>query len=267
MKRYRVKPGDKVDLSKLDPHDTSVRPGTKDEARDEPAKLTARLEELQELLFAQHKHRLLIVLQGIDTAGKDGTIAHVFQGVNPQGVDVISYKEPTEVELEHDYLWRCHRAVPGNGMIAIFNRSHYEDVLVVRVHGQITRAECARRYKQINDFERLLVEEGTTVLKFFLNISKDEQKKRLQARLADPRKLWKFRYTDLKERKLWDEYQTAFADMLEECSTDEAPWYVVPSNKKWDPEPHRRGLIVDTLEALKMTYPPSEIDPASVKLD
>ncbi len=267
MKRYRVKPGDKVDLSKLDPDDISARPTAKDDAKQELAELNAKLEKLQELLFAEHSHKLLVVLQGIDTAGKDGTIAHVFEGVNPQGVDVTSFKEPTEVELEHDYLWRVHGKVPGKGMIGIFNRSYYEDVLVVRVHHLISKEECERRYVQIKNFEQLLCEEGTTILKFFLNISKDEQKKRLQARLDDPTKLWKFRYTDVKERGYWDDYRSAFERMLEETTTETAPWYIVPSNKKWYRNLVVARLIVETLEGLNMKYPPSQIDPAKVKLD
>jgi len=203
----------------------------------------------------------------MDTSGKDGVIRHVFEGVNPQGVRVASFKEPSTSELAHDYLWRVHHEVPGRGEIAIFNRSHYEDVLVVRVHGKISREECERRFEQINDFERMLVEEGTTVLKFFLNIGKDEQKERLAARLSDPRKHWKFSYSDVRERALWDDYHRAYVDLLEKTSTDAAPWYVVPANRKWYRNLVVARLIVSALEDLKMKYPESTIDPATIHLE
>jgi len=267
VKRYRVKPGEKVRLSKIDPEDTSAFADTKEEGRAELERMNGKLLGLQELLFAQHVHRLLIVLQGMDTSGKDGVVGHVFEGVNPQGVRIASFKEPTSVELDHDYLWRVHHEVPSKGMIGIFNRSHYEDVLIVRVHGKITQEECERRYRQINDWERTLTEEGTTILKFFLHISKDEQKSRLEARLSDPHKLWKFSYGDVKERALWDEYQRAYEALLEKTSTDVAPWHVLPSNKKWYRNLAAATLIVSALEDLKMDYPKPTIDLSAIKID
>lgn len=267
MKHYRVKPGEEVDLRKIDADDTAAAPETKDDAHAELEKLSKKLEELQELLFAQHEHKLLIVLQGMDTSGKDGTIQHVFEGVNPQGVRVTSFKEPSTVELAHDYLWRVHEEVPAKGMIGIFNRSHYEDVLVVRVHGQITADECERRYRHLVEFERMLVEEGTTILKFFLHISKDEQKRRLEARLSDPRKHWKFAYGDVKERALWDDYQRAYERLLAATSTERAPWYVIPADKKWYRNLAIARLIVGTLEDLKMDYPKTELDLSKIRID
>jgi PPK2 family polyphosphate:nucleotide phosphotransferase len=218
--------------------------------------LATQLEELQDLLYAERKHGLLVVLQGMDTAGKDGTIRHVFSVVNLLGVHVASFKVPTEEELSRDFLWRVHRLVPGKGEIAIFNRSHYEDVLVVRVHKWITDAECKRRYEHINRFERLLADTGTVVVKFFLHISKDEQKQRLQERLDDPDKQWKFNIGDLAERKLWRDYQEAYANALEATSTDWAPWYVVPANSKMNRNLLISSVLSDTLTGLKMKYPP-----------
>ena len=201
MERYRVKPGETVRLREIDPRDRSGFDGPKKEARKKLLELTGQLEALQELLYAEHKRKILVVLQGMDTSGKDGTVRHVFEGVNPQGVRVASFKRPTPRELDHDYLWRVHQHVPGKGEIVIFNRSHYEDVLIVRVHKLVPKEQWSRRYQQIGDFERMLVEEGTTILKFFLHIDQDEQKERLQARLDDPDKHWKFSVEDLKERR------------------------------------------------------------------
>ena len=255
MQRYRVKPGTKVKLSEYDPDDTREFKGNKDDANDVLDELTHRLEAVQELLYAEHKHKLLVVLQGMDTSGKDGVIRHVFEGVNPQGVRVASFKVPTPEELDHDYLWRVHQHVPGKGEIVIFNRSHYEDVLVVRVHELVPEKQWSSRYQQINDFERLLVEEGTTILKFFLHIDKKEQKERLQARLDDPNKLWKFNVGDLKERQLWDAYIDAYEDVLSRTSQEGAPWYIVPSNQKWYRNLVIANVLVETLEKLKMSYP------------
>ena len=255
MKQYLVKPGSKVELSEWDPNDTGDFKGGKEKGLAEVAKLDRKLDELQELLYAGHKHKLLIVLQAMDSGGKDGTIRHVFEGVNPQGVRVASFKVPTAEELDHDYLWRIHKEVPGAGEMVIFNRSHYEDVLVVRVHNLITPEVCKQRYDQINAFERLLTETGTTILKFFLHIDSDEQKKRLQARLDDPSKHWKFNPLDLKERKLWPEYMKAYEEALAKTSTDYAPWYIVPSNHKWYRDLMIASRLVETLEDLKMKYP------------
>ncbi len=266
MKRYKIKPGTKVDLEEFAPDDTSAV-DSKDDAKAELETARERLEALQELLFAEHVHKVLIVLQGMDTSGKDGVIRHVFDGVNPQGVNVASFKQPTPGELDHDYLWRIHRRVPGRGEIMIFNRSHYEDVLIVRVHGNISDEDTERRYRQINEFERMLVEEGTTILKFFLHVSRDEQKKRLSARLSDPTKHWKFSYTDVRERAFWNDYTRAYTELLGSTSTADAPWYVIPANKKWYRNVVISKIIVSALTGLDMKFPKSTIDPAKVHLD
>jgi len=258
MQRYRVEPGTHIDLTQIDPADRSAFEGDKKAGRREARRLNARLEELQELLYAEGAHRLLVVLQAIDTGGKDGTIRHVFDGTNPQGVKVASFKQPTHEELAHDYLWRVHPHTPGNGEIAIFNRSHYEDVLVVRVHELVPEEMWSRRYDQINEFERMLTEEGTTIRKFFLHISKEEQRERLQARLDDPTKHWKFARSDLAERELWDSYQHAYEAALSETSTSWAPWYIVPSDHKWYRNLVISSVLVNTLEELQMEYPEAE---------
>ena len=258
MKHYLVKPGEKVDLDKIDPNDTYYFDGEKEEGKAELPKLNARMEELQELLYAEHKHKILIVLQAMDAGGKDGTIRHVFEGVNPQGVKVASFKVPTSIELAHDYLWRIHRHTPGKGEIVIFNRSHYEDVLVVRVHEFVPKSVWSRRYQHIRDFERILAEEGTTILKFYLHIDREEQKERFQARLDTPHKQWKFSMGDLKERKLWDNYMEAFQDALSETSTKWAPWHIIPANRKWYRNLIISRIIIEKLESLNMQYPQPE---------
>lgn len=255
MKRYQVQPGNKVDLRRWDPDDTSGFDGGKEEAQAALAKLNKKLEALQELLYAEHRRKVLVVLQAMDTGGKDGTIRSVFEGVNPQGVRVASFKAPTTEELDHDYLWRVHRHTPGKGEIVIFNRSHYEDVLIVRVHELVPRKIWRKRFAHINDFERMLAEEGTTILKFFLHISCEEQKERLQARLDEPSKRWKFSPIDLKERALWPQYMQAYADAIGQTSTDWAPWYIVPANRKWYRNLVVASIIVETLKGLKMHYP------------
>ncbi len=267
MKRYLVKPGDKIDLNKRDPNDTRSFKGTKEEGKEELLRLNARLEELQEMLYAEHKHKVLIVLQAMDAGGKDGTIRHVFEGVNPQGVKVTSFKVPTSKELDHDYLWRIHKHTPGKGEIVIFNRSHYEDVLVVRVHEFVPKSVWRRRYKHIRDFERILAEEGTTILKFFLHINREEQKERFRARLETPHKQWKFSKGDLEERKLWDNYMSAFQDALSKTSADWAPWYIVPANRKWYRNLVISRIIIEKLESLNMQYPQPEENLDSVVID
>lgn len=258
MKRYRVEPGKKIDLSKFDPSGTEAFKGDKEKGLKALSKLNAELQALQELLYAEQKHKILIVLQAMDTGGKDGTIRRVFDGVNPQGVKVASFKVPTAEEAAHDFLWRVHKVVPGAGEMVIFNRSHYEDVLVVRVHGYAPEEVWKKRYGQINDFERLLAESGTTILKFFLHIDLDEQKERLQARLDDPTKTWKFRLGDLEERKLWGQYMQAYEDALNKTSTEHAPWYVIPANRKWYRDLVISTILVDTLKGLKMEFPKPE---------
>jgi PPK2 family polyphosphate:nucleotide phosphotransferase len=267
MKKYRVKPDSKVDLSKWDPEDSSEFDGNKEEGRAALANLNGKLAELQEILYAEHRHKVLIVLQAMDTGGKDGAIRHVFTGINPQGVRVASFKVPSAIEMDHDYLWRIHQQTPGRGEMVIFNRSHYEDVLVVRVHKLVPEKDWKRRYEQINNFEKLLAEEGTTILKFYLHISSEEQKKRLRARLEDPTKHWKFDPDDLKERQLWKEYMRAYEDVLEKTSTKYAPWYIVPANKKWYRDLVMASVILETLKDLKMEYLQPEYDVGSILRD
>jgi len=255
MDIYRVKPGMQVDLSKWDPNDKALFDKGKSAGRKALVEFNRRLEALQELLYAEGKRKLLVVLQAMDTGGKDGAIRHVFNGVNPQGVKVTNFKVPTRKELAHDYLWRVHRHTPGNGEIMIFNRSHYEDVLVVRVRNLVPPEVWERRYAHINDFERMLADEGTTILKFFLYISKDEQKARLQSRLDEPHKHWKFNVGDLEDRALWDDYLHAYEVVLSETSTEWAPWYIVPANRKWYRNLVISDVLVETLEGFDMRYP------------
>jgi PPK2 family polyphosphate:nucleotide phosphotransferase len=255
MERYRVKPGTRVKLDEWSPDDHGGFEGGKKKAEEELPKLDAQLDDFQDLLYAEHKHKILIVLQAMDTGGKDGIIRHVFRGVNPQGVRIANFKIPTPLELDHDFLWRVHSQVPGRGEIVVFNRSHYEDVLIARVHELVPKPVWRRRYQEINNFEELLVNEGTTILKFFLHIDLDEQKKRLQARLDDPKKHWKFNVGDLAERKLWPEYMKAYEDAIGETSTPWAPWYIVPANSKWFRDQVVVRVMIKTLEGLKMSYP------------
>ena len=256
--QYRVLPGTAVDLSGLDPRDKGSFEGGKKQGVREATGLNLRLESLQELLYAQGKHRLLIVLQAMDAGGKDGTIRHVFDGTNPQGVIVSSFKKPTHRELARDYLWRVHYRVPARGEISIFNRSHYEDVLVVRVHEYVPRAVWQKRYDHIRNWEQMLVDEGVTVLKFFLNISKGEQKERFESRLEEAEKHWKFSKADIDERQHWEAYMEAFEAVLTRTSTEQAPWYIVPSDRKWLRNLIISQVLVDTLEGLEMTYPEPE---------
>jgi PPK2 family polyphosphate:nucleotide phosphotransferase len=258
MDRYLVQPGTKIELDDWDPEATATYDGTKDDARDRLEELVEELAELQELLWAEDEHKLLVVIQAMDTGGKDGAIRRVFTGVNPQGVRVANFKAPSKKELAHDYLWRVHAEVPGTGEIVIFNRSHYEDVLIVRVLGLVEEEVWSRRYNHINDFERMLADEGTTIVKFYLHISKDEQKERLQARLDEPDKNWKFNTGDLQHRQRCDDYMRAFETVLSKTSTERAPWYIVPANKKWYRDLVMIQVIVDTLRKLQMAYPPAE---------
>jgi PPK2 family polyphosphate:nucleotide phosphotransferase len=261
----RVKPGTQVRLKDFDTADTG-KYSTKKSAQGDLDSDRLELSELQERLYAEDKRSLLIVLQGMDTCGKDGTIQHVMSGVNPQGVSVTSFKVPSLEELAHDYLWRIHLAAPPRRMIGIFNRSHYEDVLVVRVHGLIGKKVCEERFAQINAFEDLLTRNGTTILKFFLHISKEEQKKRLQSRLDTPSKQWKFNVGDLKERDLWDQYQAAFEDALSATSTDQAPWYIVPSDHKWYRNQFIGHVLLGTLKKMNPAYPAPAQDLKGIKI-
>lgn len=253
--RYIIRPDQNVTLSDWDPASTHAWKSDKAEAEKRIQELNAELETLQERLYAQARYKLLIVLQGMDTSGKDGVIRHVFEGVNPQGVRVASFKVPTAPELAHDYLWRVHSQVPERGEMVIFNRSHYEDVLVVRVHNLVPPEIWQKRYEQINHFEQLLVEEGTIILKFFLYIDNEEQRQRLLDRINEPTKRWKFNPGDLKERQLWGEYQKAYETVLSKTSQEKSPWIIVPANRKWYRDLIISAALVDTLKGLKMEYP------------
>jgi PPK2 family polyphosphate:nucleotide phosphotransferase len=255
--RYRVEPGSRLRLAEVDA-DESEHYRRKKDVADALKQQRERIADLQARLYGEKRHSLLIVLQAMDTGGKDGTIKGVFQGVNPQGCQVWSFKAPSNEEADHDFLWRYHQKVPPRGMIHIFNRSHYEDVLIVRVKGLVPEATWRPRYQAINQFEQALTLAGVTVLKFMLHISKDEQKRRLESRLADPDKRWKFSANDLKERALWDGYQHAFEDAISECTTPYAPWYVIPANKKWYRNLVVARTIADTLAAMDPRYPPAE---------
>jgi PPK2 family polyphosphate:nucleotide phosphotransferase len=261
---WLIAPHAKVSLSKFE---SAVDDGlSKEAAAAAIAGQRTKLAALQEVMYAGQKRSVLIVLQGMDTAGKDGTISHIFSGINPQGCDVASFKVPTPLEARHDFLWRCHARVPAAGMITIFNRSHYEDVLYPRVHKQISHKEARRHMDEINSFERMLVDQGTVVLKFFLHISKDEQKRRLQARLNDPNKLWKFSAADLTERGFWDGYQAAYEDLLEHTSKKDAPWFVIPADHKPARNLEISKILVDALTPLKLKYPEPTVDPKTIKL-
>ena len=248
----------KTKLVDIDPRSTCGFSGDKAATVAIFAQLNAQLVEIQEVLYAENKHKVLVVLQATDTGGKDGVIRKVFSGVNPSGVHVASFKAPTPEELDHDYLWRVHRCVPAKGEMVIFNRSHYEDVLITRVEGWIDDRTAKRRFRQINDFEAMLVEEGTIILKFFLHISKDEQKARLQDRLNDKTKNWKFNPGDLVARGKWDEYQRVYAEAINATSSPHAPWHIVPADRNWVRDLYVCSVIVNTLRDLNMRYP----DPA-----
>ena len=248
----------KTKLADIDPRSTCSFGGDKAATVAILAQLNAQLVELQEVLYAENKHKVLVVLQATDTGGKDGVIRKVFSGVNPQGIHVASFKAPTPEELEHDYLWRVHQRVPAKGEMVIFNRSHYEDVLITRVEGWIDDRTAKRRFRQINDFEAMLVEEGTVILKFFLHISKEEQKERLQDRLDDNAKNWKFNPGDLVARGKWDDYQRVYEEAINATSSPHAPWHVVPADRNWVRDLYVCSVIVSTLRDLNMRYP----DPA-----
>lgn len=252
---WKIPPGRRVRLKDYDPADTSTFGGSKRKALARSDELRERLESLQELFYACHREGLLIVLQALDTGGKDGTTKHVFEGVNPQGVRVARFRVPTEIESQHDFLWRVHLETPDKGEIVIFNRSHYEDVLAARVEKEVPPAIWRQRYRSINEFERTLVDEGTTVLKFFLHISREEQRARLLERLHDPTKHWKLTAADLRERTKWPEYGRAIEEMLTRTSTRWAPWYLIPSDKKWFRDWAISQVLVRTLEGMPLAWP------------
>jgi PPK2 family polyphosphate:nucleotide phosphotransferase len=252
---FRVKPGSKVNLNDRDTSGKNHFKDDKESGQNQLAKHKEDIARIQDILYAEHKQRLLIVLQAMDTAGKDGTLSAVFEGVNPQGVRVANFKAPTLPELDHDYLWRIHPHTPGKGEIVIFNRSHYEDVLVVRVHNLVPEPRWRKRYRHINEFERLLNDEGTTILKFFLHIDSETQRARLLDRIDTPEKHWKFNPGDIDERKLWPDYMEAYEDALSETSTDWAPWYIVPGDHNWVRNLVVAGIIAETLKKMKPEYP------------
>ena len=260
-----VRPRSSVRLDRHDPRATPGFTGGKDEGLKELSRQVEHLERLQELLFADGRHRLLVVLQGMDTSGKDGVIRHVFDGMNPQGVTVANFRQPTPIEAAHDFLWRIHAHVPMKGQVAIFNRSHYEDVLVVRVHGAITGAQCARRLKNIVAFEEMLANEGVTIVKFFLHISKGEQKRRFLDRVRDPQKRWKFNLGDLSERKHWAKYMRAYEDALGATSTAQAPWYIIPADHKWYRNLAIARIILQAMTRMDLRYPRTP-KPADIKI-
>lgn len=258
-KRFQAEPGKRVKLNKFDPDDTA---GMFRKSHYEAVLKhdIQRLFEQETLLWASHQYAVLVVLQGLDAAGKDGTIRHVMTGLNPQACHVAAFKVPTEEEAHHDFLWRVHKAVPMRGEIGVFNRSHYEDVLVARVHELVPKPVWSDRYDQINDFEKMLAKNQVVILKFFLHISKDEQEKRLEQRISDQHKNWKLSPSDFAEHRYWDEYMDAYEDALSRCSTERAPWYVIPSNKKWFRNLAVAQILADTMTALKLKYPAASFD-------
>jgi len=263
----KLPPGEKVDLAHTDASETSSwRSGRR---KGEAALLSLReeLDRLQELFYADARRGLLVILQGMDTSGKDGVIRHVFEGVNPQGVRVASFKKPTPEESAHDFLWRIHRSAPAKGEIVIFNRSHYEDVLIARVHQIVPQKVWSKRFDSINQFERELVEEGISILKFFLHISREEQRARLRDRIEDPTKRWKLNDADFQERMYWDEYQAAYEDLLHRTNTSWAPWYLLPSDHKWFRNLAVSTILVEQLRAMKLRYPRPTVAVSSLKLE
>jgi PPK2 family polyphosphate:nucleotide phosphotransferase len=258
LRRLRVEPGSSTRLEKRDPGERAGAPD-KEKGLARLAELTERLGQLHDRLWAEASRAVLLVLQGMDASGKDGTIRHVLTGLNPQGCRIVSFRTPTASELAHDYLWRIHAACPARGELGIFDRSHYEDVIAARVRSLVPKRVWKRRYEHIRCFERLLVDEGTQVVKVFLNVSRDEQRRRLQERLDDPEKRWKFRLGDLDDRRLWDDYQAAYEEAIRETSTDWAPWYVVPADHNWSRNLAVAEILVATLERLHPRLP--EPDP------
>lgn len=263
--RYRVAPGSAPPLDTLDPRDAALFPEGKEASVAHVRKLSAEIAKQQEMLFATRKQKVLVILQGMDTSGKDGTVKGVFEEVNSLGIRVVSFKAPTVEELSHDFLWRVHAKTPGAGEFVVFNRSHYEDVLIVRVRGLAPESVWRPRFQHIRDFETLLASSGTTIVKFFLHISREEQRERLQARIDDPEKRWKFNAGDLEERKYWDDYQNAYAEAIAETSTDEAPWYVIPADRKWYRNVAIAEILASRLDALDLSYPQVELRNIIVK--
>jgi len=265
VKKLIVEPGSKIKLRDINP-DVHGKHESQEAALPEIQAHLQKLDKLQYLMYAEKKHSLLIVLQGLDAAGKDGVVRHVIAGLNPAGCRVISFKQPTADDLAHDFLWRIHPHVPRKGSVAIFNRSHYEEVLIARVHKLIPEKQWSSRYDLINNFERLVaVENGTTILKFFLHISPEEQLARFKRRLDDPARQWKISEADYTERDYWDDYIAAFEDMLRKTSTEHAPWFVIPANRKWFRDLAISQIITNSLENLGMKFPKPSVDLADIK--
>ncbi|QTN32776.1 polyphosphate kinase 2 family protein [Akkermansiaceae bacterium] len=268
LEKYLVEPGSKVDLGKIDSDERELfGKGGKEESYAAFDKLQDELQLLQKMLYAQNKHRILVVMQAMDTGGKDGCIKHVFSRIDPQGIHVRSFKKPSEEELAHDFLWRVHDKVPRNGQLVIFNRSHYEDIIAVKVKKLFPEKVWKQRFRHVVEFERMLAEEGTTIVKIYLHISKDEQKARLESRLENPDKHWKFNPDDLKDRALWCEFMETYEEIIGKTSTQHAPWYVVPANRKWYRNLVVARIMVDTLKKLKMDFPPISWDPSSMVVE
>jgi PPK2 family polyphosphate:nucleotide phosphotransferase len=263
-KNFMVEPGAKVRLSKIDPSYTGKHE-THEKALPEIQKHVERMDKLQYLLYADGNQSLLVVLQALDAAGKDGVIRHVFSGMNPEGTSVFGFKQPSKEEAAHDFLWRAHLRTPGKGEVVIFNRSHYEDVLVVRVHKLVGQAIWSKRYELINDFETMLTQNGTTILKFFLHISPEEQLARFKQRLDDPARNWKISEGDYSERELWPKYVDAYEDAMKLTSTKHAPWYVIPSNHKWFRNLAVSQIIADTMDEMGLKLPPTRVDTADIR--
>jgi len=263
-KKFAVEPGKKVRLSKIDPSYTGKHE-THDKALPEIQKNVERMDRLQYLLYADGSQSLLVVLQALDAAGKDGTIRHVFSGMNPQGTFVYGFKQPSREEAVHDFLWRAHARTPGRGEVVVFNRSHYEDVLVVRVHKLVPHSVWSKRYELINDFETMLSRNGTSILKFFLHISPQEQLARFKQRLDDPSRHWKISESDYSERELWPQYVDAYEDAMKRTSTKHAPWYIIPSNHKWFRNLAVSQIIADTMDDMGLKLPPTRVDLADIR--
>jgi len=264
---WRYDGSSKFKIAKSDAAAKPLSTGSKAGDLERLAEIGPRLDTLQDVLYAEHRRKVLVVLQGMDTSGKDGTVRSVFREMDPLGLRVVGFKAPTPQELAHDYLWRVHAQTPGSGEIVIFNRSHYEDVLITRVHGMINAAECKRRYGHINAFEQMLADTGTTIIKCFLHISKDEQRARLQGRVDNPDKHWKFDPSDISERELWDDYQSAYEDAINATATPHAPWYVIPANSKTHRNLMVAEILLQTLEAMKPKYPAGNPEVAGLRIE
>lgn len=268
IERYLVKPRKRLSLAAIDSNEKAlIEEASKDDHLPHFEVLQTELQHLQKKLYAQNKHRILIVMQAMDTGGKDGCIKHVFSRIDPQGIHVRSFKKPTEEELARDFLWRIHSRVPRKGEMVIFNRSHYEDVIAVRVKKIFPDKVWQQRVRHIIDFERMLAEEGTTIIKIYLHISKDEQKDRLQSRLDQPHKHWKFNPDDLEDRARWDDFMHAYEDLLSDTSTEHAPWFVVPANRKWYRNLCVARIVLDKMKKLNLEFPPIDWDPNEMRIE